>query len=236
MSRFERFLEFLAGKGEDEPAEGSASENTESAATSPTQGAALMQGGGRLTAGLVAQQGAPILLEGRVGPARESPEAAQTRAEMERLRTEVETLKRQRIETEAVAFADAQIYAGRAFPAEREAIIAALTQAALLDGAPGAQAAGGAEGQSMAGVVKALYAQRPPHGLTQEQMPTAPAPPASATVGAEAGPHLRVLPNPQETQIPDKEKRPVSAERKDELLAQTSLGQAALAKRKAGRV
>lgn len=148
------------------------------------------------------------------------PEAAQPPApdpRITQLEAEVARLNAARIAAEATGFADAEIVAGRAFPAEREVLIAAFAQAASDDLAHGVLAAAEGAPTSRTAQLKAVYAARPAHNLTQEAIP--------------AGAHEALL-NRQQTQRGKNE--PAPAAEMDQLLAATSLGRAVLADRKNG--
>lgn len=123
------------------------------------------------------------------------------------------TERAHRIATQAAAFADGEIAAGRAYPAERMAMVASFAQAAQDDEATAAVVTFG-EGQqgSRMDALKAMFAARPKHGLTEEQMP-------AALQGAT------VLMN---RETPAGKDGPMSAERKAELLGMTPLGKAVL--------
>lgn len=93
-------------------------------------------------------------------------EFATMRAELEKLKSANEALKAENRRTAAAAFADAEIKAGRAYPAEKAAMVAAFEQAAKDDDAAPATITF-AEGQSGSRVdaLKALYAARPASSL-----------------------------------------------------------------------
>lgn len=114
------------------------------------------------------------------------------RAEMERIRAEQETVfaaklaqaeqklkdaetahfaaTAMRLQGEAAAFADGLIVGNKLLPAEREGLIAALSTAGMDDAAHGVVTfANGASG-SRVEQLKAMYASRPAHGLTKEQL------------------------------------------------------------------
>lgn len=73
-----------------------------------------------------------------------------------------------RVATEAAAFADGLIQQSKAFPAEREALIAAYTQATVDDATHGAVRFADGKTTSRVDTLKALYAGRPAHDLTKE--------------------------------------------------------------------
>lgn len=133
-------------------------------------------------------------------------EAAQ--AEIERLRGEL-------LQRDAAAFAEEHIQAGRAFPAERAALIAVYTQAATDDRERG--------GQARVDALRGLLGARPAHELTRERVP-------AQQAAGDGG--TTVLGNPAETTASGT--RPMSAERRKQLLAATPLGQQALKNGKEG--
>lgn len=136
-------------------------------------------------------------------------------AEFKAAQAEIATLREERITSQAAAFADGEIAASRALPAERAALLASFAQAAKDDAAIGGVVtfAAGAETKEGTRVdaLIAFCAARPAHTLTK------PAPQGeahvidniitSANFGAE---------------------RPMSAERKKELHMQTPEGRAFL--------
>ncbi|MGN6810144.1 MAG: hypothetical protein ACTHMP_04660, partial [Thermomicrobiales bacterium] len=129
---------------------------------------------------------------------KETPKATQPDPEQVRLKAEIAELKAERTREKAVAFAEGEIRAGRAYPAERAAIIAQYVQAATDDAAQG-DTVTFADGQTGTRVeaLAALFAARTPHGLTSEQV----------RVAAAGG---QVLANQQTTDFanPDGERAP----------------------------
>lgn len=125
--------------------------------------------------------------------------------EVETLRAALAAERASRIQGEAVAFADGEIGARRAYPAEREVIVAAYVQAATEDLAapwPATFAVSGAT--SRVALVRAQYGARPTHSLTSE------------LVGGET-----VLPSDPAPKPPG-----MTAERRLELLNKTHIGRA----------
>lgn len=90
------------------------------------------------------------------------------------LEAELEALRKKDIQRDAEKFADAEIKAERAFPAERDALIALFTQAAADDKANEAKISfkSGEENVEVSRVdaLKALYSVRKPHNLTYEEV------------------------------------------------------------------
>lgn len=157
-----------------------------------------------------AQPAASFAVEGAPAPAA----AAQADPEVARLRSELATAKADRIASDAAHFADAQIAGHKALPAEREAMIAAFTQAAVDDGAHGAVSFSDGSTSSRVEQFKALFAARPAHTLTQELFPAA----EGEGVGFAAN----------KTQTPKADDKPaeLSAARKAELMNASTLGRA----------
>lgn len=139
--------------------------------------------------------------------------------EVKRLRDELAKARAERITSDATHFADTQITAHKALPAEREAIIAAFTQAAQDDGAHGAVtfADGKTPPTSRVDQLKAMFAARPAHTLTRELITTQEG--DAAAFAAD-----------NKTQQPrtDNAEKPMSKERRTELLGQTDVGRAVL--------
>lgn len=88
-------------------------------------------------------------------------------AEKERLRAEVAKLRAQQVADRAATFAKEQMAAGKAFPAQHDAIVAAYSAAAVDDSQHGAVNFGDHTG-SRVEALTALFAAAPSHGLTQE--------------------------------------------------------------------
>lgn len=103
----------------------------------------------------------------------EHSETAPSEREL-KLEAELETLRQEGIKRDAEKFADAEIKAERAFPAEKEAIVALFTQAAIDDKTNEAKIGfnNGGEAVELGRVdaFKALYAVRKPHNLTYEEV------------------------------------------------------------------
>jgi ClpP class serine protease len=136
-----------------------------------------------------------------------SDEVLRLRAEVNRKTAEAEAAKaeslryrNERIAAEAVAFADAAVRDEKARPAEREAIIAAYTQAALDDAVL-------TDGAGRVKAIEALYGARPQGTLTREELHPA---------------ALQILTQRERTAA-DKD-APPSAARLEELLGKTALG------------
>lgn len=105
-------------------------------------------------------------------PKQETKQEAQPDPEAARLKAEVAELKAERTREKAVAFAEREIRAGRAMPAERAALIAQYVQAADDDAAHGGVVTF-ADGQTTGTRVEALgalLAVRVPHSLTGERV------------------------------------------------------------------
>jgi len=142
-----------------------------------------------------------------------SPQAAQSSnsgdarearmVELERQLAEQQTHARQ---AAAAAFADGAVRAHQAMPAERQALYDAYIQASEDDSARPLTS-----GTSRVGQIEALTSSRTPHTLTEELI--------AATSGG-------VLPSSGST-------RPMSEERKEALMSMTTLGRAALARKRA---
>lgn len=132
------------------------------------------------------------------------PPAPATDPEVAALRAALAAERASRIQAEAVAFADGEIAAQRAYPAEREVMIAAYAQAAQEDMAapwPAQFAVSGAA--TRVALLQAQYSARPAHELTRE------------TVGAG------LLPT-GDTPKPDG----MTTERRQQLLNMTHIGRA----------
>lgn len=127
-------------------------------------------------------------------------------AEVEQLRRQLAEQREQQVLTAATTFADSAIRAGQAYPAERDLLIRAYVSAAQDDArAPWPQAAEG-EAATRVALLEAQISARPPHTLTQEQIAVGPGGKLEQGGG----------------------EKPISAERKQSLLALTPMGQAAL--------
>jgi signal peptide peptidase SppA len=122
-------------------------------------------------------------------------------AENQKLRKEAAEAKAAQVRADAESFTDAQIAAGKVFPAERESLIEALVQAAADD------LVNPLSDSSRVEKVRAQVEARPSHKLTQEMV---------------IGPDHRVLKSDENNQTE------MSDERRRELLAKTPTGKAAL--------
>lgn len=95
-------------------------------------------------------------------------EVAKWRARAEASDRRANELLVERIQTEAVAFFQAQLHDSKVFPPEKESVIRQFTQAALDDLALGAIKAPDGSVTSRVEQIKAGYAARPPHLLSTE--------------------------------------------------------------------
>jgi len=130
-------------------------------------------------------------------------------AEVARLKAELAKATAARITSDATHFAESQITAHKALPAEREAIIAAFTQAAQDDGQHGAVTFTDGKTSSRAEQLTAMFAARTAHTLTTEVITT-----------SEGGALFNKDTQPRTT---DAEK-PMTPERKKDLLKDTDIG------------
>jgi hypothetical protein len=134
--------------------------------------------------------------------------------EVKRLRDELAKAKAERITSDATHFADEQIAGHKALPAEREAIIAAFTQAAQDDGQHGAVTFDdGKTSTSRVAQLKAMFAARPAHTLTQELVKT-----------QEGDAAAFAADNKTQQQRDLAAAQPMSKERRAELLGLTDIG------------
>jgi hypothetical protein len=131
--------------------------------------------------------------------------------ETERQKTAAELLRATttRLQAESAAFADSLITEGKILPAEREALIAKLTQDGLDDAAHGVVTFAHGTTGSRVEQTKAMYTARTPHGLLRE---AGQAPFSVLAGGAQPAPTERTA---------------------DELLAMTPLGRKALEAKRA---
>jgi ClpP class serine protease len=115
------------------------------------------------------EDGIPPAPPAAAAPAAPDPEVARLKSELERINKERAEERKQAHLREAAAFADAEIAASRAVPAERAEIAAAYFQAAQDDAAAPAVVtfADGKTGTRVEGLQR-LHAARPAHGYTQE--------------------------------------------------------------------
>jgi hypothetical protein len=154
-------------------------------------------------------------------PASEAPEApVEPSAEFTALQEENRRLKLEAVQRDAEAFADEQIRANRAFPAEREYLVAAFARASVDDEqAPQVVVFTRSQGEiSLPGrvpLLRALVEARPAHSLTNEEVKAAVKESGHAVLFAKS-----------ETQGEGGE--PMSEERRNRLLAMTLEGRAAL--------
>jgi len=122
-------------------------------------------------------------------------------------------LRQERIAEKAVAFADKQLTEERAFPTEREAIIAAYEGAAIDDVNFGVVTFGDGQTTTRTARLEAAYASRPAHQLTVESLTPA---------------IMSVLQGHRETPMQDAHRK-ATPEELDELLGMTVRGQALMA-------
>ena len=108
----------------------------------------------------------------------DSPEAKAMLAEIETLKAGRQADFAASVAKDAQAFADSMVADSRAYPAEKPALVAAFAQAAKDDAASPAEVhfTSGTDTLTVSRVdaLKALYAARPAHGLTLEQLTTSP--------------------------------------------------------------
>lgn len=138
--------------------------------------------------------------------------------EKERMAQELAAMRAEQRQGQAEAFAEEQIRANKALPAERPALIAAFAQALADDEAqPATVTFTATDGKEARGnrvdALKALFAARPAHELTKELLQ-----------GGGAG-DAQALFNKDKTDDQDK---PMDAEKKKKLMEATPLGQACL--------
>jgi len=164
------------------------------------------------------------------------PRIAAMEAELERSRAEARTqremiaaLNAARIQDQAVAFAESELLAGRATPAEAEPLVALYAQAAHDDAERPAAALG--EGKSRVSHLKATQALRAPHGLTQEQLDATQD--GAAAAAAFDPSKLRALATPATVApVTTRDEKPktmadVSEDRKTALLNKSQVGRTA---------
>jgi len=99
-----------------------------------------------------------------------TPAAPQPDPEKEALKKQLADMQAAADRTAAVAFADGEIAAGRALPAERDLIIAQFAQAAKDDTTIGVVTFADGKTSSRVEMLKATFAARIPHTLTTEQL------------------------------------------------------------------
>jgi hypothetical protein len=146
----------------------------------------------------------------------ETPEYKAMQTELEALRTRDAARERERIAEKAAAFADAEIVARRALPADRAALMAEFADAAEDDAAHPRTVTFSKDGAEATGTrvdaLKARHAARAPHVLTGELLRDGDAEALFNRTRAETA-----------------KEGEMSAERRQELLAKTPLGQAIIA-------
>jgi len=132
-------------------------------------------------------------------------------AEVTRLKAALVKATADRITSDATHFADDQIAAHKALPAERESIIAAFAQAAQDDGAHGVVTFADGHTSSRVAQLTAMFSARPAHTLTQELIKTEQSAAVFANQTAQPGRATDAA-------------QPMSKERRAELLGLTGLG------------
>jgi ClpP class serine protease len=143
---------------------------------------------------------------------------------------QIARINAERIQDQAVAFAESELLAGRATPAEAEPLVALYAQAAHDDAERPAAALG--EGKSRVSHLKATQALRAPHGLTQEQLDATQD--GAAAAAAFDPSKLRALATPAiVAPVTTRDEKPkttadVPKERAKDLLGKSRLGLAAL--------
>ena len=142
---------------------------------------------------------------------------------------QIARINAERIQDQAVAFAEGELLAGRATPAEAELLLALYAQAAHDDAERPAAALG--EGKSRVSHLKATQAVRAPHGLTQEQLDATQD--GAAAAAAFDPPKLRALATPATVApVTTRDEKPkttadVSEDRKTALLNKSQVGRTA---------
>ncbi len=143
---------------------------------------------------------------------------------------QIARINAERIQDQAVAFAEGELLAGRVTPAEAELLLALYAQAAHDDAERPAAALG--EGKSRVSHLKATQALRAPHGLTQEQLDATQD--GAAAAAAFDPSKLRALATPAiVAPVTTRDEKPkttadVPKERAKDLLGKSRLGLAAL--------
>lgn len=130
-------------------------------------------------------------------------------------------MRAERINERATAFADSEIAAGRAFPAEQAQIVALYVEAATIDADLGPRRQADGSTNTMVARVASAYEARQSHNLTKEQLQVATAHQA-----------YQVLANLEKT--PGIGEGPATQDEVDALLALSPTGRATLAARKNG--
>lgn len=142
----DKFAQFLAWlNGEESPAEGAAQVSAQTPVATT-----------------------PVGMTTKADPTAEALRQAQERAAQ--FEAENRRLRAERIQADAIRFADDQIREGRAFPAEREQIIAAFTQAASDDANYGTVTFGDGSTGDRVSIVRKSYEARPKHQLDMERI------------------------------------------------------------------
>lgn len=143
----------------------------------------------------------------------ESAEFKALKERTDRVEAENARIRGERIHDQAVAFADNEVRESRAYPAERDAIISEYVQRATDDMLHGTVSFGEGDQKKTTTRVdqmKALFAARPKHGLTHEQM-------------TQQG--LVALMNQSETEAKGQDK-PADEKRVKDLVGMTAMGRA----------
>lgn len=130
------------------------------------------------------------------------------------LEAELARERAHRIESEAVAFADAEISGLRSLPAEREMLIELYRQASSDDAAIGEVKMADDKTTSRCERLKALFSTRQEHWMTKEMLSTSLSPEVVAMAVKTAEASVAGVP-------------PMDAKRKDELMGMTNLGKSA---------
>lgn len=138
---------------------------------------------------------------------------------------QIARINAERIQDQAVAFAESELLAGRATPAEAEPLVALYAQAAHDDAERPAAALG--EGKSRVSHLKATQALRAPHGLTGEAL--ADTADGEAMAALVDGKHLRVLTTSKETHSAAvTEGESLTPQRREKLLNEDTTGRTLL--------
>lgn len=177
---------------------------------------------------LRAVQGETLVAAGRIEPdpriAAMEARLAESEAKNKAQADQIFKINAARIQDQAVAFADGEMLAGRATPAEEEHLVALYAQAAHDDADRPAAALG--EGASRVGHLKATQALRSPHGLTGERL--ADDTDAEDLARRAEGRTVKVLALPPTTHAAASgdENAPMSPERRKKLLDEDTTGRA----------
>jgi signal peptide peptidase SppA len=156
-----------------------------------------------IVSGNLDTQPSPAIVATRV-ESNDETEMRRLRAELTAARAESDRLRVERIQAEALGFVTQAIAGEKAFPVEREAIVALYVQAALDDVKM-------ADGANRVALLAAIYTARPASALTREQLnPTA----------------IQIMRQTEST-LPKGEEKPDATE-KARLIGMTSFGQAHL--------